>query len=267
MLHSWALSGNGLFRSAGVVKGGMGALCEAIATSARGFGAEIRTDAPVASIRVEEGRATGVRLESGEELNASTVVSSADPRTTFNQLLDPRTLGTKLLQHVANIKYKGSGLRIHLALSGLPQFTSLSDRSAGDSSAQLGAPIQIAPSLDYIERAYDCSKYGRFSDSPFLDILIPSVLDPSAAPAGQHLMSITAKYGPYELREGDWDTQKEAFADVVVNTLAEYAPNIRDLIQQRHVLSMPDLESIYGLPEGNPNHGEMILNQFFHMRP
>jgi phytoene dehydrogenase-like protein len=129
---------------------------------------------------------------------------------------------------VASIKYRGSGLRIHLALSGLPQFASLSadsDSSGGDSSAQLGAPIQIAPSLDYIERAYDCSKYGRFSDSPHLDILIPSVLDPSGAPAGQHLMSITAKYGPYELREGDWDTQKEAFADVVVNTLAEYAPN------------------------------------------
>ena len=264
MLYSWALSGNGLFRSAGVVKGGIGALCDAIAAAARGFGAEIRTDASVASISVEDGRATGVKLESGEELAANTVVSNADPRTTFNRLLDPRTLGTKLLQHVANIKYRGSGLRIHLALCGLPQFTS---GSAGDSPAQLGAPIQIAPSLDYIERAYDCSKYGRFSDSPYLDILIPSVLDPSAAPAGQHLMSITAKYGPYELREGDWETQKEAFADVVVNTLAKYAPNIRDLIQQRHVLSMADLESIYGLPEGNPNHGEMILNQFFHMRP
>jgi phytoene dehydrogenase-like protein len=238
-----------------------------MANAARGFGAEIRTDAPVANITVEDGRATGVELESGEELNANVVVSNADPRTTFNRLLDPRTLGTKLLKHVANIKYRGSGLRIHLALRGLPQFASLSNSSGDDSSAQLGAPIQIAPSLDYIERAYDCSKYGRFSDSPYLDILIPSVLDPSAAPAGQHLMSITAKYGPFELREGDWDTQKEAFADVVVDTLAEYAPNIRDLIQQRHVLSMPDLESIYGLPEGNPNHGEMILNQFFHMRP
>jgi len=267
MLHCWALSGNGLFRSAGVIRGGMGALCDAMARAARGFGAEIRIDAPVANITVENGRATGVKLENGEELNANAVVSNADPRTTFNRLLDPRTLGTKLLKHVANIKYRGSGLRIHLALSGLPQFASLSSGSGDDASAQLGAPIQIAPSLDYIERAYDCSKYGRFSDSPYLDILIPSVLDPSAAPAGQHLMSITAKYGPFELREGDWDTQKEAFADVVVNTLAEYAPNIRDLIQQRHVLSMLDLESIYGLPEGNPNHGEMILNQFFHMRP
>ncbi len=268
MLHSWALSGTGLFRSAGVVKGGMGALCGAIAKAATGFGAEIRTDAPVASISVDHGRATGVKLESGEELAANTIVSNADPRTTFNKLLDPRTLGTKFLQHVKNIKYAGTGLRIHLALSGLPQFSSLSTtRSDGVSPAHLGAPIQIAPSLDYIERAYDCSKFGRFSDSPFLDLLIPSVLDPSAAPAGQHLMSITAKFAPFVLREGDWETQKEAFADIVVNTLAEYAPNLCDLIQQRRVLSMPDLESLYGLPEGNPNHGEMILNQFFHMRP
>ncbi len=267
MLHSWALSGNGLFRSSGVIKGGMGALSDAMASVAKGFGAEIRTDAPVASITVEGGRATGVKLESGEELKAAVIVSNADPRTTFNRLLDPRTLGTKLLKHVANIKFKGSGLRIHLALSGLPKFTSLSESSDASASAQLGAPIQIAPSLDYIERAYDCSKYGRYSESPFLDILIPSVLDPSVAPAGQHLMSITAKYGPFDLREGDWATEKEAFADVVVDTLAEYAPNIRDLIAQRHVLSMPDLEDIYALPEGNPNHGEMILNQFFHMRP
>ena len=270
MLHSWAFSGNGLFRSAGVVKGGMGALCDAIAAAATGFGAEIRTDAPVARIRVENGRATGVELESGEEIAASTVVSNADPRTTFNHLLDPRTFGAKLQHHVASIKYGGSGLRIHLALSGLPQFTCLSDAGGdadGDASARLGGPIQIAPSLDYIQRAYDCSKFGRFSDSPHLDVLIPSVLDPSAAPAGQHLMSITAKYGPTELREGNWECQKEAFADVVVNTLAEYAPDIHELVRERRVLSMPDLESVYGLPEGNPNHGEMILNQFFHMRP
>jgi phytoene dehydrogenase-like protein len=268
MLSSWAFSGNGLFRSAGVVKGGMGALSGAIAAAAIGFGTQIRTAAPVARITVEDGRATGVQLESGEELTANTVVSNADPRTTFNQLLDPRALWTKLLRHVANIKYKGSGLRIHLALSGLPQFTCLPTHGpGGPPSAQVGAPIQIAPSLNYIERAYDCSKFGRCSDAPFIDVLIPSVLDPSAAPPGRHLMSITAKYGPFDLREGDWSTRKEAFADVVIETLAEYAPNIRDLIEQRHVLSMPDLERLYGLPEGNPNHGEMILNQFFHMRP
>jgi phytoene dehydrogenase-like protein len=267
LLYAWALSGNGLFRSAGVVKGGMGALSDAVAAAAKGFGAEIRTDTPVADIRVEDGRATGVRLESGEELTARTVVSNADPRTTFTRLLDPRALGTKLQQHVRNIKYMGSGLRVHLALSGLPEFTALAGDFDGDASARLGAPIQIAPSLAYIERAYDHCKFGRFSDAPYLDISIPSVLDPGVAPAGRHLMSITAKYGPHELREGSWDTQKQAFADVVVDTLARYAPGIRDLIEQRHVLATPDLERSYGLPEGNPHHGEMILNQFFHMRP
>ncbi len=267
MLYNWALSGNGLFRSAGVVKGGMGALCDAIADAARGFGADIRTDAPVSRITVEDGRATGVELANGEALTASTIVSNADPRTTFTRLLAPRGLETKLLKHIDNIKYGGTGLRIHLALSGLPEFAALAGSSAADSLARLGAPIQIAPSLEYIERAYDCSKFGRFSEFPFLDILIPSVLDPSAAPDGQHLMSITAKYGPNELRDGDWETQKEVFADVVVNTLAVYVPGIRELVRQRRVLSMDDLESTYGLPEGNPNHGEMILNQFFHMRP
>jgi phytoene dehydrogenase-like protein len=273
LLNAWALSGNGSFRSAGVVKGGMGALCEAIANAARGFGADIRTDAAVASILVVEGRATGVRLESGEELSADVIVSNADPRTTFNHLIDQRTLATKFLRHVANIKYRGSGMRIHLALRGLPQFTSLSNSGNGpavsqaDASARLAAPIQIAPSLEYIERAYDCSKFGRFSESPFLDVLIPSVLDPSVAPEGRHLMSITAKYVPNELREGDWETQKEVFADGVVSTLSEYAPGLGDLVEARHVLSLADLEEIYGLPEGNPNHGEMILTQFFHMRP
>jgi len=267
MLYSWALSGNDLFRSAGAVRGGIGSICDAIATTARGFGAEIRTDSPVASITVENRRATGVKLEGGEELSASSIISNADPRTTFNRLLDPRTLGTQLLQHVENIKYRGSGLRIHLALGGLPQFASLPADSDALRCPQLAGPIQIAPSLEYIERAYDCSKFGRFSDAPFLDILLPSVLDPSVAPAGKHLMSITAKYGPYELAEGNWRTQKEAFADRVVDTLAEYAPNVRELVEQRCVLSMADLEVRYGLPEGNPNHGEMILDQFFHMRP
>jgi phytoene dehydrogenase-like protein len=267
MLHTWALSGNGLFRSAGVIRGGMGALCEAIADVARGFGAEIRTDAPVAAITSKQGHATGVKLESGEELSAKIVVSNADPRTTFKTLLAPPTLGTRLQQHVANIRYRGTGVRVHLALSGLPEFTSLSDASASDASARLGAPIQIAPSIDYVQRAYDCSKFGRCADAPYLDVSIPSVLDPTVAPAGQHLMSITAKYVPYELREGDWDEQKEVFADVVEDTLAAYAPNLRSLVQARHVISLLDLENVYGLPEGNPNHGEMILNQFFHMRP
>jgi phytoene dehydrogenase-like protein len=264
MLSSWALSGNGLFRSAGVVKGGMGALTEAIANVARGFGAEIRVGARVANVVVEEGRAKGVKLESGEQLAAPVIVSNADPRTTFHQLVDPRYLDASFVRHVECIKYRGSGVRIHLALRDLPEFTAI---SGSDAAIQLGGPIQISPSLDYVQRAYDCIKYGEPSEHPYLDMLIPTLSDPSLAPQGQHILSITAKYVPYQLREGDWDVRREAFADLVIDTLAAYAPKIRDLILHRQVLVPTDLEKIYGLPEGNPNHGEMTLDQFFHMRP
>jgi phytoene dehydrogenase-like protein len=264
LLTSWALSDTGCFRSSGVVKGGMGALSDALANAARGFGAEIRTGAAVERVIVEAGRATGVKLVSGEQVSAQKIVSNADPRTTFTELLEPRYLETSFVRSVQCIKYRGSAARVHLALSELPRFTAL---EAGDAEARLRAPIQIAPSLDYIERAYDSSKYGRYSETPYLDVLIPTLSDPSLAPSGQHLRSITAKCAPYALRDGDWSTQKEAFADVVVDTLAEYAPGIRGAISQREVLVPADLESRYGLPEGNLNHGEMTLDQFFHMRP
>jgi len=263
MLASWAQSKTGLFRSAGVVRGGMGALSDALAEAARGFGAEIRTGSPVERVLVRKGRASGVRLESGEELTAAVVVSNADPRTTFLQLLEPRSLDLSVVRHVQNIKYRGSAARVHLALRELPAFTALAD---ADASALRG-PIQIAPSLDYVQRAFDCTKYGRASERPYLDILIPTLSDPSLAPPGQHLMSITAKYAPYALRDADWSSQKEPFADRVMGTLAEYIPGIREAVLDRAVLAPTDLESRYGLPEGNPNHGEMTLDQFFHMRP
>jgi phytoene dehydrogenase-like protein len=263
LLANWAQSDTGLFRSAGVVKGGMGALTRAIADAARGFGAEIRTCSPVKKVIVREGRATGVRLESGEELTAAVIVSNADPRTTFLELLEPRTLDLSFVRHVQCIKYRGSAARIHLALRELPRFTA----AAGADPAALRGPIQIAPSLDYIQKAFDCTKYGRTSEQPYLDILVPTLSDPSLAPPGRHLMSITARYAPYALRGGDWSSQKELFAERVIETLAGYAPGIREAILHRHVLTPPDLESRYGLPEGNPNHGEMTLDQFFHMRP
>jgi phytoene dehydrogenase-like protein len=264
LLSDWALSDTGSFRSSGVVKGGMGALAEALASAARGFGAEIRTGAAVERVIVQAGRATGVQLVSGEQVSAPRIVSNADPRTTFTELLEPRCLDASFMRNVQRIKYRGSAARIHLALRELPEFTALAGSEAG---AQLRGPIQIAPSLDYIERAYDGSKYGRYSEEPYLDVLIPTLSDPSLAPQGQHLMSITAKYAPYALREGDWSARKEAFADVVIDTLAEYAPGIRAAILQRQILVPADLESLYGLPEGNLNHGEMTLDQFFHMRP
>jgi len=263
LLSSWAQSDTGLFRSASIVKGGMGALTSAIAEAARGFGAEIRTSAPVEKVIVREGRASGVRLASGEELTAAVIVSNADPRTTFLHLLEPRSLDQSFVHSVQCIKYRGSAARIHLALRELPEFTAM----AGADAAALRGPIQIAPSLDYVQRAFDCTKYGRYSEQPYLDILVPTLSDPSLAPSGQHLMSITARYAPYALREGDWSSLKQPFADLVIETLAEYAPGIREAVLQRHVLAPTDLESRYSLPEGNPNHGEMTLDQFFHMRP
>jgi phytoene dehydrogenase-like protein len=248
LLANWAQSDTGLFRSAGVVKGGMGALTGAIAEAARGFGAEIRTCAPV---------------EKGEELTAAVIVSNADPRTTFLQLLEPRLLDVSFVRHVQCIKYRGSAARIHLALRELPEFTAI----AGADAAALRGPIQIAPSLDYVQKAFDCTKYGRYSDHPYLDMLIPTLSDPSLAPPGQHLLSITARYAPYALRDGDWSSRKQPFAERVIETLAEYAPGIREAVLDQHVVAPTDLESRYGLPEGNPNHGEMTLDQFFHMRP
>ncbi len=269
LLYNWSLSDSGLLRSAGVVKGGIGAISDALAAAARGFGAEIRTGARATDIVTEEGRAVGVKLAGGEVLRASTIVSNADPRTTFLELLDPYTLGAKFVRHVRNIKYRGSAARVLLALSDVPEFSALASRGGGDDDPAklLQSPIQIAPTLNYIQRAYDHVKYGEHSTRPYLDIMLPTLLDPSLAPAGQHVMSITAKYAPYKLRDGDWDTRREAFGDIVIDTLAEYAPNIRDLILHRRVLTPPDLEAAYGLPEGNPSHGEMTLDQFFHMRP
>jgi phytoene dehydrogenase-like protein len=264
LLSNWSQSGTGLFRSAGVIKGGMGALTAALADTARGFGAEIRTGVPVSKVIVHEERATGVRLVSGEEHAAATVVSSADPRTTFCELLEPRHFDALFARHVQNIKYRGSAARIHLALSALPEFTAV---AGADATTLLGGPIQIAPSLTYVQKAFDCTKQGKYSRYPYLDLLIPTLSDPSLAPEGQHLLSITAKYAPYTIDAGDWSAQKQAFGDIVIDTLADYAPNIRDVITDQCVITPSDLERLYGLPEGNPNHGEMTLDQFFHMRP
>ena len=264
LLYNWALSDTGLFRSAGVVKGGMGALTEALAGAAGSLGAQIRTGAPVKRVVVEDGCAVGVEVDGEAPLRARVIVSNADPRTSFFELLDPYSLSAGIVRHVRSIKYRGSAARIHLALSELPEFTALGGE---DPAVMLRGPIQIAPTLTYLQRAYDCVKYGEASPRPYLDVLIPSLLDPGLAPDGRHVMSVTAKYAPYRLRAGGWEARVEAFADGVIDTLAEYAPKIRDVILQRHTLVPPDLEAEFGLPEGSPSHGEMTLDQFFHMRP
>ena len=235
-----------------------------LAEAARAAGAEIRTSSPVERILVESGRVTGVRLAGEEALAASTVVSSADPRTTFFGLCDPSVLPATLVRHVRNLKYRGSIARMHLALSDLPEFASA---GRDEATLRLAGPIQIAPSLAHLQRAYDCTKYGEFSAVPYLDLWIPTLRDPGLAPAGQHVLSITAKFAPYRLRQGSWTERRESFADAVLSTLADYAPKLPDLVRFQALLVPPDLEARFGVPEGSLCHGEMTLDQFFHMRP
>lgn len=249
--------------SAAFVYGGIGQLAGALASAARHFGAAIRTNTPVQSVKVKNGHATGVILEDGEIIDAEVVVSGANPRHTFVDLVDPLELPPTFLRAINNIKFRGSVAKVNLALSGLPTFTALPEGDTG----RLYGRIQISPSLEYLERAYDAAKYGRFSEQSYLDIRIPSLADPTLAPPGQHVMSIQMQYAPYHLRESNWEAQRPALADTVIETLAQYAPDIKDLIRHCQVLTPADLEATYGLAEGSLYHGELMLDQLLFMRP
>ena len=245
-----------------LVKGGVGSLTSALASAARAAGADIRTDAEVRRIHVKDGRATGVTLSSGEDLYARAVISNADPRRTFLGLIDPVELEPGFLARVRNYRSSGTVAKINLALSALPSFTSLPD----DESALRGF-IHIGPELDYLERAFDASKYGTWSPHPWLEVTIPSLTDPTLAPAGAHVMSITAQFAPYRLRDTTWASASALFADAVVATLTSYAPNLASSILHRQVITPVDLESQYGLTGGHIFHGELALDQLFTMRP
>jgi phytoene dehydrogenase-like protein len=273
LLYSCAGDGQP-FSAAGMVKGGMGGLTQAMARAARHYGVEIRTEAEVAEIMVDNGQTNGVRLANGQVITAAAIISNADPRTTFMKLVDPAYLDPFFVKQVQNIKYRGSGARVHLALKGLPMFTALTppffplERGRIEGGVEyLRGYVRIAPSLNYLEKAFDAAKYGQFARQPYLDVTIPSLADSSLAPAGQHVMSIYMQYAPYHLREGSWEECREALGEVVIDTLAQYAPNLKKSILHAKVLTPLDLETIYGLPEGNANHGEMTLDQFLYMRP
>jgi phytoene dehydrogenase-like protein len=262
LLHHYMGEIDGVFRAWGFARGGTGAVSEAIGSAARRFGAEIRTEAAVSRVLVEEGRAQGVVLESGEEIRARTVVSGLDPRRTFLELVERQELPDELLTAVERFRFRGSSGKVNLALSEPPNFTAL----PGNGPHLKGA-MAIAPSVDYLERAYDDAKYGDFSRRPFLDIVMPSMIDPTMAPPGQHVMSIFVQYAPYH-RKGGWDGRsREAFGDAVVDTLAEYAPNIRSAILHRQVITPADIEAVTGLSEGNIFQGELALSQLFFLRP
>jgi phytoene dehydrogenase-like protein len=262
LLHHYMGEIDGSFRAWGLSRGGTGAVSNAIASAARAFGAEIRTEAPVARILTKDGRAQGVVLENGDELIADVVVSSVDPRQTFLKFMDETTLPDEFVESVKRYKFRGSSGKVNLALDGLPSFTCL----PGPGPHLRGA-ISISPSVDYMEQAYDDAKYGRYSRRPYIDIVIPSLTDTSVAPPGKHVMSCFVQYAPYHLKEGTWDEQREAFGDAVVDTLAEYAPNIKSLILHRQVLTPLDIERTFGLTEGNIFQGELTLEQLFFLRP
>ena len=262
LLHHYMGEIDGAFRAWGFQKGGTGGISESIARAARAFGATIRTDAAVAQVMVKNGRAVGVALESGEEIAANIVASGLDPRLTFTRLVDPKQLPGDLVEGIRRYKFRGSSGKVNLALSGLPNLTCL----PGNGPHLRGA-ISISPSMEYIERAYDDAKYGEFSRHPYMDVVIPSMIDPGMAPPGKHVMSIFVQYAPFNLNGGWTDAKREAFGDAVVATLARYAPNLPSLILHRQVLTPSDMERITGLTEGNIFQGELALQQLFFLRP
>jgi len=299
MLYHYLGAADGGFKATRFVRGGMGQLSAALVRAAQQYNAEIRTGAEVARIILHDNldttpvKAIGVALANGEEIFANAVISNADPRRTLFGLVGAPNLEPHFVRRIRNMRYRGCTAKINLALSGLPEFISLPTGNTAADHAYLGGHILISPNLEYLERASDDAKYGRFSAQPYLDVVIPSVLDPSLAPAGQHVMSITMQYAPYHLRQGSggageqgsspstssgygageqgsnaWNgQQRQALADTIIDTLAQYAPNLKDIIRHCQILTPLDWEQVYGLTEGSIFHGEMGLDQLMFMRP
>jgi phytoene dehydrogenase-like protein len=246
-------------------RGGMGALTSSMAVAARQAGAEIRTGAEVERIVVKNGAVTGVVLRGGDQIPAKRVVSGADPQRTLLGLLDPVELPPSFTMKLQHYRSSGTAAKLNLALDALPTFSALGNSPDGNTA--LAGRIHIGPGIDYLERAFDDSKYGDFSGAPYLDISIPSILDDSLAPAGKHVMSIYMQFAPYRLKQGDWNQQREALADTIIKTVSAYAPDLPGKILARQILTPKDLETTYGLTGGQPFHGELALDQIFTMRP
>ncbi len=245
-----------------MVKGGTGALTAAMADAAREAGAEIRTGAAVGRVLVRDGRVSGVALESGEEIQATAVIANTDPKRTLLQLVDPVDLDPGFLSKVRNYRMPGTVAKLDFALTALPSFRAIPRQS------DLRGRVHVGPTIDYLERAFDASKYGEVSAEPYLDVAFPSVLDPSLAPPGRHVMSVYMQFAPFRLAAGrTWSAQREALVTTVLRTLDHYAPGIGKLVEGQRVLTPEDLEVTYGLTGGHILHGEPSLDQTFTMRP
>ena len=255
------MSGN-TGKAAGAVAipaGGMGAVTDALAAAAKKFGAEIRTNSPVSSILMDGDVISAVQLANGEQIAASTVVSNADPKTTIMTLLGARHVEAGFAKKIGNIRDKGNAAKLHLALNSLPEFT-------GVSRDQLGERMVIAPTVEYVERAFNHSKYGEYSAQPVAEITIPSIHDSSLAPDGQHVLSAIVQYAPHKLGIG-WGTGKAAFTEELMSLLSAYAPGIRDKVVNAELLTPHDIESEFHMAGGHWHHGEMSLDQFLMVRP
>jgi len=247
---------------ASFVKGGMGALSDALAQAAKEAGVEIRVATEAASITVKDNQTSGVVFTNGEEALANTVLSSVDPRTTFLNLMDPLNLDPNFILKIRNYRSVGAVAKVNLALSRLPRFLGVKD-----AALELSGRVHIGPDIDYLERAFDAAKYGELSTKPYLDITLPSLTDTTLAPKGAHVMSVHVQFAPYKLRVGDWQMAKGPLAETVVNALTEYAPDLPDAIVGQQVITPIDLEQEYGLSGGHIMHGEQSLDQFFAFRP
>lgn len=262
-LLNWATSNNGLFRSSGNIVGGMGNLSMAIANEAKASGVVIKTKSPVEKIIVNNGRASEVVLRNGDRYSAKTIVSAVNMNTTFLTLVDPYYLDQSFVKNLQNIKYRGTTGRVHFVLGELPKFRGVN----GDPQSLLSGHVQISPTMTYIQKSYDPTKYGHYSEDLYLDIYIPTITDTSLSSDGAHLMSVTVKYIPYHLREGDWESLQGDIAKLVINKIDEFSPGFEKLIKHQKVITPLDLERDYDLPEGNYVHGEMTLDQYMWMRP
>jgi phytoene dehydrogenase-like protein len=263
LLHHYMGEIDGAFRAWGFARGGTGAISNAIADAAREAGVEIRTQSGISQIIVKNGRAKGVVLSNGDEVYADVISSSVDPRLTFTKFIEAAHLPGDFLEEINRYKFRGSSGKVNMALDGLPDF-----KCMPGPGAHLRGAMSISPSVEYMERAYDDAKYGHFSKRPYIDMVIPSLTDPSVAPPGKHVMSCFVQYAPYKLAPGlNWDDQKEAFGNTVVDTISEYAPNLKDIIIEKQVVTPLDLEREWGLSEGNIFQGELSLEQLFFLRP
>ncbi|MED5386845.1 MAG: NAD(P)/FAD-dependent oxidoreductase [Pseudomonadota bacterium] len=247
------------FKGPAVVEGGMGALGNALATSAMDRGVDIQTKARVGKINLSLDKVTGVTLTTGEDFHAKIVVSNADPKSTLEKLVGFKNLETGVVRRVSNIRMRGSAAKLHLALNGMPNFGGLTE-------SQKGQRLLIAPSMNYIEQAFNSAKYGEYSIAPVLDISIPSVHDPSLAPAGAHVLSAIVQYAPHDLK-GGWDSAREPFKNLVIERINQYAPGIKEQIVQSELLTPEDLEGEFNMTGGHWHHGEISLDQIMMMRP